>query len=255
MYRGNDSTHTESIDRKAGFTMSQDPRGRRLSKPEKEAILNDIRSRSLSFQSISKKHRVSISTVSRLAAENGLTSPRKRSSAVEKPEHSYDREQRKSVLDRMLHSIDRMVERGGLSSRQLKDLASAAKEISASRRSEDTLPDGNVQPSRSPGNEQSYESLVSLHADGTPRNISALFALRDIEIARDAGDAEGEENAKERLRWACRQAGLGDVDVPIDAMIAAADKEHDEKYGSSDRSPQQEPSEAREPEFDGQGLA
>jgi hypothetical protein len=213
--------------------MSQDPRGRRLSKPEKEAILNDIRSRSLSFQSISKKHRVSISTVSRLAAENGLTSPRKRSSAVERPEHSYDREQRKSVLDRMLHSIDKMVERGGLSSRQLKDLASAAKEIAASRRSEDTLPNGNVQPSRGPSDGASYESLVSLHDDGTPKNIAALFALRDIEIARDAGDAEGEENAKERLREACRQAGLSDVDVPVDAMIAAADREHHEKYGST----------------------
>src|SRR5215211_4053814 len=121
--------------------MGQDPRGRRLSKPEKEAILNDIRSRTLSFQSISKKHPVSISTVSRLAAENGLTSPRKRSSAVEKPAHSYDREQRKSVLDRMLHSIDKMVERGGLSSRQLKDLASAVKEVNASRSSLDTIPD------------------------------------------------------------------------------------------------------------------
>ena len=100
--------------------MSQDPRGRRLSKPEKESIVDDIRSRTLSFQSISKKHRVSISTVSRLAAENGLTSPRKRSSAVEKPEHSYDREQRKSVLDRMLHSIDKMVERGAFPHASLK---------------------------------------------------------------------------------------------------------------------------------------
>ena len=209
--------------------MSQDPRGRRLSKPEMQSIVDDIRSRTLSFQSISKKHRVSISTVSRLAAENGLTSPRKRSSAVEKPEHSYDREQRKSVLDRMLHSIDKMVERGGLSSRQLKDLASAAKEIAASRRSEDTLPNGSVQPSRGPSDGTSYESLVSLYKDGTPRNIAALFALHDKEIARDAGDAEGEENAKDRLREACRQAGLSGDDVPIDAMIAAADKEHDEK--------------------------
>jgi hypothetical protein len=205
--------------------MSQDPRGRRLSKPEKEAILNDIRGRSLNFQSISKKHRVSISTVSRLAAENGLASPRKRSSAVEKPEHSYDREQRKSVLDRMLHSIDKMVERGGLSSRQLKDLASAAKEIAASRRSEDTVPNSNVQPSRGPSDGASYESLVSLHADGTPKNIAALFALRDIEIARDAGDAEGEENAKDRLRQACVEAGLSDIDVPIDRMIDLADRD------------------------------
>jgi hypothetical protein len=99
----------------------------------------------------------------------------------------------------------------------------------------------------------SYESLVSLlHENGTPKNIAALFALRDIEIARDAGDAEGEENAKDRLRQACVEAGLSDVDVPIDAMIAAADKEHDEKYGSAPASPEPEDAEA---EYKGEGRS
>jgi hypothetical protein len=231
--------------------VSQDPRGRRLSKPEKEAILNDIRSRSLSFQSISKKHRVSISTVSRLAAENGLSSPRKRSSAVEKPEHSYDREQRVSVLDKMLASIDRMVSRGGLSSRQLKDLAGAAKEVTATRRQEDTLPYGikSLESYRGKaGNEPSYASLVSLDEKGTPRNIAALFATLDIEIARDADDAEGEETAKERLRETCREAGLSGDDVPFDEMIEAADKKFHEKHGSA----QQEDAEA---EYNGEGRS
>jgi hypothetical protein len=235
--------------------MSQDPRGRRLSKPEKEAILNDIRSRTLSFQSISKKHRVSISTVSRLAAENGLSSPRKRSSAVEKPEHSYDREQRVSVLDKMLASIDRMVSRGGLSSRQLKDLAGAAKEVTATRRQEDTLPygPGSLELSRgksSASDGASYESLVSLDEKGTPRNIAALFATLDIEIARDADDAEGEENAKERLRETCRAAGLSGDDVPFDAMIEAADKEFHEKHGSSEAQ-----AEDAEAEYQGEGRS
>ena len=92
--------------------------------------------------------------------------------------------------------------------------------------------------------------MVSLHENGTPKNIAALFALRDIEIARDAGDAEGAENAKDRLREACRQVGLSDVDVPIDAMIAAADKEHHEKYGST----QQEQEDA-EAEYQGEGRS
>ncbi len=93
--------------------MSQDPRGRRLSKPEKESIVDDIRSRTLSFQSISKKHRVSISTMSRLAAENGLTSPRKKSKPVSAAPHSYDKARRTDVLDRMLYSIDSTVAAGG----------------------------------------------------------------------------------------------------------------------------------------------
>jgi transposase-like protein len=114
--------------------------GKRLSSKEKEGILNDIKRHSASFQSIAKKHSVSISTVSRLAGENGLSSPRKRTSAAQVPEHSYDRAQRISALDRMLNSIDTMVERGGLSSRQIKDLAGAAKEVFATRRAEDIEP-------------------------------------------------------------------------------------------------------------------
>jgi transposase-like protein len=228
--------------------MSQDPRGRRLSKQEKEAILDDIRSGTLSFQSIAKKHRVSISTVSRLAAENGLTSPRKRSSAVEEPEHSYDREQRKSVLDRMLHSIDKMVERGGLSSRQIFDLSRSAREVATARRSEDTLPEEVSKKNSFSGNAPTYGDLVSLHADGTPKNIAALFSLRDIETARIMGDAEGEENATDRLRQACRAAGLSDIDIPIDAMITVADAEHEARYPSAQ-------AEDAEAEYQGEGRS
>ncbi len=232
--------------------MSQDPRGRRLSKPEKEAILNDIRGRSLSFQSISKKHRVSISTVSRLAAENGLTSPRKKSKPVSAAPHSYDKARRTDVLDRMLYSIDSTVAAGGLSTKQIFDLSRPAREIATARRSEDTLPDplGVSRGKSFASDGASYESLVSLYEDGTPKDIAALFATLDIQIARDAGDAEGEENAKDRLREACRQAGLSGDDVPIDAMIAAADKEHHEKYGSSEAQ-----AEDAEAEYQGEGLS
>ena len=124
----------------------------------------------------------------------------------------------------------------GFQPSQIFDLSHAAREIATARRSEDTLPD----PLETPRGKSfasdgaSYESLVSLHDNGVPKNIAALFALRDIEIARDAGDAEGEENVKDRLRQACVEAGLSDVDVPIDAMIALAEKQHDEKYGSSE---------------------
>jgi transposase-like protein len=89
--------------------MSQDPRGRRLSKPEKEAILADIWQRSASLQSLATKHRVSISTVSRLAAEHGLSAPRKKSKPVSAAPHSYDKARRTDVLDRMLYSIDSTV--------------------------------------------------------------------------------------------------------------------------------------------------
>jgi transposase-like protein len=163
--------------------VSTDPRGRRLSKPEKEAILSDIRQRSASFQTLAKKHRVSISTVSRLAAENGLSSPRKRTPAVEVPEHSYDRKQRKAVLDRMLHSIDKMVERGGLSSRQLKDLASAVKEVNASRSSLDTIPDPRETSFKRNRGEGTYDELLGVKANGAPKHLGFYFGVLDIETA------------------------------------------------------------------------
>jgi hypothetical protein len=173
-----------------------------------------------------------------------LSSPRKRTSAVEKPEHSYDREQRVSVLDKMLASIDRMVSRGGLSSRQLKDLAGAAKEVTATRRQEDTLPYGSKSLESAygkAGEVPSYESIASLDGRGVPRNIAANFGLLDIEIARAADDAEGEENAKDRVRKACREAGLSGDDIPFDAMIEVALGEQHE---------------AREaPEHQGEGLS
>ncbi len=140
----------------------------------------------------------------------------------------------------------------GFQPNQIFDLSRAAREIATARRSEDTLPN----PLETPRGKSfasdgaSYESLVSLHDNGVPKNIAALFALRDIEIARDAGDAESEENAKDRLREACRQAGLSGDDVPIDAMIAVADKEHHEKYGSSEAQ-----AEDAEAEYQGEGLS
>lgn len=122
-------------DKKGEFLMS----GKRLSKEQRESITQEIRAKRKSFQQISREHLVSISTVSRIAAELGLSSPRKKTKPAEVPEQSYDRAQRISALDRIAHSIDTTVANGGLSSRQLKDLASAAQVVYAARRAEDLL--------------------------------------------------------------------------------------------------------------------
>jgi hypothetical protein len=57
------------------------------------------------------------------------------------PEHNYDRTKRISALDRMLNSIETMVANGGLSSRQLKDLAGVAPSVFSTRRQEDIEPE------------------------------------------------------------------------------------------------------------------
>jgi transposase-like protein len=114
--------------------------GKRISAAQKEDIIRDIRAKKQSYHSISKKHSISVSTVSRLANEIGLGRPQKKTKPGDTPEHSYDRTKRISALDRMLNSIDKMVEAGGLSTSQLKDLASAASSVFSTRRAEDIEP-------------------------------------------------------------------------------------------------------------------
>jgi hypothetical protein len=53
--------------------------GKRLSKEQKEAIIADLRAGKKTFRSISFDHGTSISTISKMAGELGLSSPRKRS--------------------------------------------------------------------------------------------------------------------------------------------------------------------------------
>src|SRR5919107_1798994 len=196
--------------------------GKRLTKEQKAALVADLRAGKKTFRSISVDHNCSISTVSKLAAELGLSSPRKKSKPTEQPDHSYDKSRRIAVLDRMLKSIEDTIAAEGLNTKQLFDLARSARELTTSRRGEDQLPDALDGQEDSRGSKADYTSLVSLRPDGTPKNIAALFSTLDIQIARDADDREGEESAKDRLREACQSAGLSPINVPFDQMIAVA---------------------------------
>ena len=196
---------------------------------------------------------MSISTVSRLAAENGLSSPRKRTPAVEVPEDSYDREQRKAVLDRMLHSIDKMVERGGLSSRQLKDLASAVKEVNASRSSLDTIPDPRETSFKRYRGEEAYDELLGVDANGAPKHLGIYFGVLDIETARERGD---NEEAEERVRAACLEAGMEESEIDFDKMLSKIRTDFEEDIGDRQgRSQEEKKGEERSEEYLGEGLS
>jgi hypothetical protein len=160
--------------------------GKRLSTEEKESILKDIRAKKKSFQQISKDHRVSISTVSRMAAELGLASPRKKTKPADVPEHSYDRTRRISALDRMVLSIEQMVSNGGLSSRQLKDLAGAAQSVFATRRAEDIEPDPE---------EKKKETTVWLGEFATPGESRGIGVDPETEIGKQMVEFSNQLNA------------------------------------------------------------
>src|SRR5919107_1622935 len=138
--------------------------GKRLTKEQKAALVADLRAGKKTFRSISVDHNCSISTVSKLAAELGLSSPRKRSKPTEQPDHSYDKPRRIAVLDRMLKSIEDTIAAGGLNTKQLFDLARSARELTTSRRGEDQLPDSlDGQENSLRGSRADYTSLVGLN--------------------------------------------------------------------------------------------
>src|SRR5919112_6677118 len=113
--------------------------GKRLNKETRESIIADLKAAKKSMRSIAVDHGTSISTISRLAAELGLSSPRKKSRPVQPPENSYDKSRRIAVLDMMLKGIEDQIRAGGLNSKQLFDLARSARELTTSRRGEDQL--------------------------------------------------------------------------------------------------------------------
>jgi hypothetical protein len=204
--------------------------GKRLSKETREGIEKDLRAGKKSMRSISVDHNCSISTVSKLAAELGLSSPRKRSKPAQQPDHSYDKPRRIAVLDRMLKSIEDTIAAGGLNTKQLFDLARSARELTTSRRGEDQLPDALDVDSSARGNRGVDPlSLVEVNDEGVPKNLQVYFSVLDIEIARDRGDGEGALAAEERVREAMKGAGFKDSEIDIDALIKAADKDHEKR--------------------------
>ena len=228
--------------------------GKRLTKEQKAALVADLRAGKKTFRSISVDHNCSISTVSKIASELGLSSPRKKSKPVQPPDHSYDKSRRIAVLDLALKSIEDQIRGGGLNTKQIFDLARSARELTTSRRGEDQLPDAldgdgvTSGAGRLPkGREEDYDALVELYSDRTPKNIEVLFAVFDVEQARLEGNAEDEESALERVKAGVRKRGLPDVDVPIDRMIQTANEEHDRKFPAL---PKEQPA-----DYDGQGLA
>src|SRR5919107_4107103 len=209
--------------------MSADPRGKRLTKEQREAIIRDLRAAKKSMRSISVDHNCSISTVSKIAAELGIPSRRgKKSKPTEQPDHSYDKPRRIAVLDRMLKSIEDTIAAGGLNTKQLFDLARSARELTTSRRGEDMLPDGSAldgQENSLRGSRADYTSLVGLNERGVPRNLEIHFGLLDLQGARVEGNEEKARDIEDRVRTACRKAGLPEHEINFDAMIKELDKD------------------------------
>jgi len=173
-------------------------------------------------------------------------------------------------LDRIYKSIDDQVSKGGQSSKQLLDLARAAKEVNSARAAEDKLVDPDslaLEEKRAKvgGDEDgAVLKLVELNATGTPRHLDIYFATLDVSIAREAGKREEELEATDRLLEACAAHGFKEAEVDVDAMLAKLDRDfmaqldrekaRADRLGGGDHKKKKVDSEA-EAEFDGRGIS
>jgi hypothetical protein len=115
----------------------------------------------------------------------------------------------------MLNSIDQMVERGGLSTKQIRDLAGAAREAYGTRRAEDIEPEpaplGALSGKSATSKQELLADLVGIDARGVPKFVDFHFAVLDYGSALEAkpgADQEAVDEAWSRLVSMARSYGI-----------------------------------------------
>ena len=110
-----------------------------LTSEERLEIVEALRRGNLSHRALAQQFNRSQSTISGIAKDAGISSShrRKRTPAAKDLESTYSREERIRFEDRILGVLDEMVAAGGLSPREVRELAQAAKVALDARRSED----------------------------------------------------------------------------------------------------------------------
>jgi hypothetical protein len=106
-------------------------------------IVEALRKGNLSHREIGKRFNRAQSTISKIARDVGImpNHRRKRSPAAKDVEGTYGKEQRVAFADRFLGVLEDMVEGGGLTPKDMREVGQAAKLALDARRAEDIEPD------------------------------------------------------------------------------------------------------------------
>src|SRR5215212_3681720 len=110
-----------------------------LTSEERLEIVEALRRGNLSHRALAQQFDRAQSTISAIAKDAGISSShrRKRTPAAKDLESTYSKEERIRFEDRILGVLDEMVAAGGLSPREVREVAQAAKVALDARRSED----------------------------------------------------------------------------------------------------------------------
>ena len=125
---------TQDTDRKADMSHNAP-----LSREERLEIVEALRKGNLSHRELAQRFNRAQSTISKLARDAGITPThrRKRTPAASDVECTYDKRERVYFADRFIGVLDGMITEGGLSPRDAREVAQAAKVVLDARRSED----------------------------------------------------------------------------------------------------------------------
>jgi transposase-like protein len=159
-----------------------------LTREERLEIVEALRKGNASHRELAQRFRRAQSTISKVARDSGIspTHRRKRTPAASDVDSTYGKQERVDFADRFLGALDGMITEGGLSPRDAREVAQAAKVVLDARRSEDVedVKDGDTKETHS--------------SPGGPRleafNLEEMFGRLDREQeALDAAREEGEE--------------------------------------------------------------
>jgi transposase-like protein len=114
-----------------------------LNSEERLRIVEALRRGNRSHRELAREFGRAQSTISKIARDAGITAThrRKRTPAASDVESTYDKQERVNFADRVLGVLDGMITEGGLSPRDIREVAQAAKVVLDARRSEDIEPD------------------------------------------------------------------------------------------------------------------
>ena len=121
-----------------------------LTTEERLQVVEVLRRGNLSHREIAQRFERAQSTVSSIARDAGITPThrRKRSPAARDVDNTFDKERRVNFVDRFIGALEGMVSDGGLSPREAREVAQAAKVALDARRSEDLPEPENDEPNQ-----------------------------------------------------------------------------------------------------------
>jgi transposase len=112
----------------------------KLNSQERLRIVEALRRGNRSHRELASEFNRAQSTISKIARDAGITSTHRRKrtpAALGEVESTYDKQARVALEDRFLSALDSMITDGGLSPRDAREIAQAAKVVLDARRSED----------------------------------------------------------------------------------------------------------------------